>query len=97
MLLDVLPLSLGIETAGGLMKTVIRRSTTIPTKQTISNTIDCRNQNMLIKVFEGESRMTKNNNLLGELELSEILSVSSLHMTFTNLSECFTYRNGTFL
>ncbi len=72
-LIERTPLTLGIETIGGVMSKIIERGAVIPTKKSQQFTTTSDNQETVsIKVYEGERAMTKDNNLLGNFDLTGI-------------------------
>jgi molecular chaperone DnaK len=73
LLLDVTPLSLGIETKGGIMTRIIERNTTIPTKRSeVFTTADDNQPSVMIQVYQGERQMARDNKSLGNFELTGI-------------------------
>lgn len=87
LLVDVIPLSLGIETTGGLMATIIPRNSTIPCeKSSMFSTVEDNQSSVLVQVYEGERKFTKDNHLLGTFELKgipkAIRGVPKIEVTF---------------
>jgi L1 cell adhesion molecule like protein len=87
LLVDVIPLSLGIETTGGLMATIIPRNATIPCeKSSMFSTVEDNQSTVMVKVYEGERKFTKDNHQLGTFELSgipkAIRGVPKIEVTF---------------
>jgi molecular chaperone DnaK len=87
LLLDVIPLSLGVETLGGVMTTMISRNTTVPTDyKSIFSTAEDNQDKVSVRVYQGERPQVKNNKFLGEFQLTDILpaprGVPQIELTF---------------
>jgi L1 cell adhesion molecule like protein len=88
LLMDVTPLSLGIESKGGVMSTIISRNSSIPMKESkVYSTVENQQTEVMIKIFEGERKFTKDNHKIGDFELSDIprqpRGVPKINVTFS--------------
>ena len=88
LLMDVTPLSLGIESKGGIMSIIIPRNSSIPTKESkVYSTVEDQQTEVMIKIFEGERKFTKDNHKIGDFELSDIprqpRGVPKINVTFS--------------
>jgi heat shock protein 1/8 len=93
LLVDVIPLSLGIETTGGVMTIIIPRNSTVPCDKTsMFSTVEDNQSVVLIQVYEGERKFTKDNHLLGTFELTgipkAIQGVPKIEVTFKMDADC---------
>lgn len=88
LLMDVTPLSLGIEAKGGVMSVIIPRNSSIPTKESkVYSTVEDQQTEVMIKIFEGERKFTNDNHKIGDFELSDIprqpRNVPKIKVTFS--------------
>lgn len=88
LLMDVTPLSLGIESKGGVMSVIIPRNSSIPTKESkVYSTVEDQQTEVMIKIFEGERKFTNDNHKIGDFELSDIprqpRGVPKINVTFS--------------
>jgi len=88
LLMDVTPLSLGIESKGGVMSIIIPRNSSIPNKESkVYSTVEDQQTEVMIKIFEGERKFTKDNHKIGDFELSDIprqpRGVPKINVTFS--------------
>lgn len=88
LLMDVTPLSLGIESKGGIMSVIIPRNSSIPNKESkVYSTVEDQQTEVMIKIFEGERKFTNDNHKIGDFELSDIprqpRGVPKINVTFS--------------